>query len=110
MPFHPRPGQIGRPYLRYSAYEHWDPGDFLSFALGLPVLLLRRWRLARVPAVIVVLILAFSIIGGIWAFLGTQRTHPAEELPGYQTNITQKIHSLRHTTNGVGSSTVLRQW
>jgi len=54
----------------------------LSFALGPLVLLLRRWHLGRVPAVIVAVLLAFSIIGGIGTFVGThnsriwQRTCP----------------------------------
>ena len=74
----------------------------LSFALGPAVLLLRRGHLGRVPAVIAVVILAFSIIGGVGAFIGTQLAHLAEELPGYQTNIAQKIHSLRHTTSSAG--------
>jgi predicted PurR-regulated permease PerM len=74
----------------------------LSFALGPLVLLLRRWRLGRVPAVIVVVLLAFSIIGGIGTFVGTQLTHLAGELPEYQTNIAQKIHSLRASTGRGG--------
>src|SRR5271154_622507 len=67
----------------------------LSFALGPLVLLLRRWHLGRVPAVIVAVLLAFSIIGGIGTFVGTELAHLAVDLPGYQTNISRKIHSLR---------------
>jgi predicted PurR-regulated permease PerM len=74
----------------------------LSFALGPLVLLLRRWRLGRVPAVIVAVLLAFSLIGGIGTFVGTQLAHLAAELPGYQTNISQKIHSLRASTGKGG--------
>ena len=74
----------------------------LSFALGPAVLLLRRGHLGRVPAVIAVVIFAFSILGGFGAFVGTQLAHLAGELPGYQTNISQKIHSLRHTTSNAG--------
>jgi predicted PurR-regulated permease PerM len=70
----------------------------LSFALGPPVLLLRRWHLGRVPAVIVVVLLAFSIIGGISTFVGTELARLAGDLPEYQTNIAQKIHSLRAST------------
>jgi AI-2E family transporter len=74
----------------------------LSFALEPPVLLLRRWHLGRVPAVIAVLMLAFLIIGGIGTFVGTQLTHSAGDLPEYQTNIGRKIHSVRHTTSKGG--------
>jgi predicted PurR-regulated permease PerM len=74
----------------------------LGFALGPPVLLLRRWQIGRVASVTVVVVLAFLMIAGIGAFLGSQLAHLAEELPGYQSNITQKIHSLRDTTTKGG--------
>jgi predicted PurR-regulated permease PerM len=75
----------------------------LSFALGPAVLLLRHWYINRVAAVIVVVVLAFAVIIGIGALIGSQLAHLAENLPGYQTNIAEKIHSLRDTTasNGV---------
>ena len=73
----------------------------LSFALGPPVLL-RRWHINRVLAVIVLVVLAFSVILGIGALIGSQLAHLAENLPGYQYNITEKIHSLRDTTTSSG--------
>ncbi len=69
----------------------------LSFALGPPVLLLRRWHLGRVPSVIAVVVLAFLIIAGIGIFIGNQFAELAGELPGYQFNISQKVQSLRDT-------------
>ncbi len=74
----------------------------LSFALGPAVLLLRRWHVNRVLAVIVVVVLAFSVILGIGALIGGQLAHLGENLPGYQANITEKIHSLRDTTASSG--------
>src|SRR5271156_4753637 len=74
----------------------------LGFALAPPVLLLRRWHFGRVPSVIAVVVLAFLIIAGIGFFVGNQLAHLAGELPGYQTNITNKIHSLRNTTTSGG--------
>src|ERR1700730_16213109 len=53
----------------------------LSFALGPPVLLLRCWHINRVLAVIVVVVLAFSVILGIGALIGSQLAHLAENLP-----------------------------
>jgi predicted PurR-regulated permease PerM len=67
-----------------------------------PVLPLRRWHINRVLAVIVVVVLAFSVILGIGALIGSQLAHLAENLPGYQNNITEKIHSLRDTTTSSG--------
>ncbi len=84
----------------------------LSFALRPPVLLLRRWHVNRVLAVIAVVVLVFSVILGIGALIGSQLAHLAENLPGYQTNITEKIHSLRDTTASKGvvgrATTMLR--
>jgi predicted PurR-regulated permease PerM len=84
----------------------------LSFALGPAVLLLRRWYVNRVVAVIAVAVIAFTVIIGIGAVIGSQFAHLAENLPRYQTNITQKIHSLRDTTTGKGvvgrATTMLR--
>jgi predicted PurR-regulated permease PerM len=74
----------------------------LGFALGPPVLLLRRWHFGRVPSVMVVVVLAFLMIVGIGGFLGSQLAHLAGELPGYQINIAEKIHSLRDTTTKGG--------
>jgi AI-2E family transporter len=74
----------------------------LSFALGPPVLLPRRWHINRVFAVIAAVVLAFSVILGIGVLIGNQLAHLAENLPGYQTNITEKIHSLRDTTTSSG--------
>jgi predicted PurR-regulated permease PerM len=74
----------------------------LSFALGPAVLLLRRWYVNRVIAVIAVAVIAFSVIIGIGAVIGSQFAHLAENLPGYQTNITRKIHSLRGMTTSKG--------
>jgi predicted PurR-regulated permease PerM len=74
----------------------------LSFALGPPVLLLRHWHINRVPAVIAVVVLAFALIASVGAVIGSQFAHLAENLPGYQTNITEKIHSLRDSTTSGG--------
>jgi predicted PurR-regulated permease PerM len=74
----------------------------LGFALAPFVLLLRRWHLGRVPSVVAVVVLAFLMIVGIGVFVGNQLAHLAGELPGYQTNIAQKIRSLRDTTTKGG--------
>ena len=75
----------------------------LSFALGPAVLLLRRWHINRVVAVIVVVALAFSVILGIAGLIGSQFAHLAENIPGYQTNIVEKIHSLRDMATSKGA-------
>jgi predicted PurR-regulated permease PerM len=74
----------------------------LSFALGPLVVLLRRWHINRVLAVIAAVALACTVIAGLGTLIGSQLEHLAEDLPGYQTNITEKIHSLRDTTTSSG--------
>ena len=70
----------------------------LSFALGPAVQLLRRCYVNRVVGVIAVVVLAFALIVGIAALIGSQLAYLAEDLPQYQTNIAEKIHSLREAT------------
>jgi predicted PurR-regulated permease PerM len=69
----------------------------LSFALGPLVRLLRRWRFGRRGSVIASVALAFLVIFGLGALIGGQLAGLAEDLPQYESNITQKIHALRGT-------------
>jgi predicted PurR-regulated permease PerM len=69
----------------------------LSFALGPLVRLLRRWHLGRRPSVIASVVVAFLLIFGIGTLIGGQLAHLAEDLPLYQSNIKEKIRSLRGT-------------
>jgi predicted PurR-regulated permease PerM len=89
----------------YFAREIFVPlalAVLLSFALGPLVLLLRRWHLARIPSVIAVVLLAFMVIFSIGALIGSQLAHLAENLPQYQYNISDKIHTLRGSSTGSG--------
>jgi predicted PurR-regulated permease PerM len=74
----------------------------LSFALGPLVLLLRRWHVGRVPSVIAAVLLAFLVIFGIGSLIGGQLAHLAENLPQYQSNISDKIQSLRGSATASG--------
>src|SRR5579864_8601375 len=89
----------------YFAREIFVPlalAILLSFALGPLVLLLRGWHLGRVPSVVAAVVVAFVVIFGIGALLGGEVAHLAADLPKYQSNITQKIQSLRGTAAGSG--------
>src|SRR5579863_2593686 len=89
-------------YLGRDVFVPMALAILLSFGLGPPVVLLRRWRINRVLAVISVVILVFAVILGIAALIGSQLALLAENLPEYQTNITEKIHSLRDTATSSG--------
>jgi len=67
----------------------------LSFVLGPVVNLLRRIKLGRVPSVIVAVLLALAVIGGIGALIGTQVAGLAGNLPQYQATVQRKFVSLQ---------------
>src|SRR5579883_175688 len=70
----------------------------LCFLLEPLVRLLRRCRLGRVPSILVAVVLAFAVIGGLGTIIGSQVAHLAENLPEYQATITRKLEALRGST------------
>lgn len=74
----------------------------LSFALGPLVVLLRRLHVGRVPSVVVVVVAATLVVAGIASVVGSQLALLAEKLPQYQSNIIEKVHSVRSATVGQG--------
>lgn len=73
----------------------------LSFVLAPAVSLLERWRLGRVPATAIVVILGFSIIGAIGWLAANQAVSLAAKLPEYRENISFKIRALRAPSDGI---------
>ncbi|HEY0525261.1 MAG TPA: AI-2E family transporter [Stellaceae bacterium] len=67
----------------------------LGFVLAPLVRLLRRFRLGRVSSVLVAVVLAFAVIGGLGAVIGSQVAHLAGNLPEYQATIARKLSALR---------------
>ena len=74
----------------------------LSFALSPLVFILHRWRFNRVLSVVTVVAFAFTLIISASALIGSQIANFAENLPRYQTNITEKIHSIRASASSSG--------
>jgi predicted PurR-regulated permease PerM len=73
----------------------------LTFLLNPVVSVLQRTRvLSRTPAVLLVVLLAFSLVGGIGWTVTRQLTTLAYELPRYQENLKQKISDLRALGKG----------
>jgi len=67
----------------------------LAFVLNPVVSLLRRWHVRHALAVIVVVSLAFSLLGGVLLIIGQQFNSLVTELPRYEDNIRQKVRDLR---------------
>ncbi|MBC7945983.1 MAG: AI-2E family transporter [Burkholderiales bacterium] len=72
----------------------------LSFILSPLVMRLRRWKIPRIPAVLVVVAVTFAVIGAIGALVGEQLVKLAGEIPQYESNLQEKIKSFRTGTEG----------
>ena len=80
---------MGRPVLMPLALA-----VLMSFALAPLVGLFKRLRLGNAGAVVISLALAVMVVGSLGLFMGSQLAKLAAELPHYQTNLAQKIHSV----------------
>jgi predicted PurR-regulated permease PerM len=67
----------------------------LAFLLSPVVEALQKCRLGRVPAVLVVLLLAFTVVGSVGWIVTGQLMDIVEQFPNYRSNIHEKIQSLR---------------
>lgn len=69
----------------------------LSFVLTPLLLFLHKIKVPRVPAVAIVVTLAFAIIFGLGWLLSQQMAQLAKDLPAYQRVLSEKIGTLRKT-------------
>jgi predicted PurR-regulated permease PerM/GAF domain-containing protein len=86
--------------LLYFAKEVFIPialASLLTFLLAPLVVRLGRIGLGKVPAIGIVVILAFAIISGLGWIMATQIIHLANELPEYQQNLQAKVRTLMKT-------------
>ena len=80
---------FGRPVLMPLALA-----VLTSFALAPLVALLKKLKLGNVGSVAISLVLAVVIVSSLGLFMGSQVAKLAADLPRYQTNLAQKIHSV----------------
>jgi predicted PurR-regulated permease PerM len=104
---------IGALYFGQDILVPFALAILLSFALGPLVTRLRRVGLPRVPAVLLVVTLAFAGIGAFGLVVGGQLAQLASNLPTYQQNIAAKIRSAQAAAPGGGvidrAASVLRE-
>ena len=74
----------------------------LSFVLAPLVRRLQSWHFPRIAAVSIVGLFAFSTIFGLGAFMVSQVSQLANDLPRYQSTLTDKIQSLQGAVAGTG--------
>jgi predicted PurR-regulated permease PerM len=67
----------------------------LTFILAPAVAGLRRLRMGRVPAVLLVMIVTLMVAGGISFVILNQLILVVNDLPSYRENINNKIHAMR---------------
>ncbi|HEV2557479.1 MAG TPA: AI-2E family transporter [Microvirga sp.] len=91
---------IGALYFGQDIFVPFALAILLSFALTPLVTWLRRFRFPRIAAVLVAVTLAFVLIGGITFVVGRQLVQLANNLPSYQTTISEKIRSLQASAPG----------
>ena len=70
----------------------------LSFVLTPPLLVLQRIKVPRVLAVVIVVAIAFSILGALGWLVSREASKLAADLPSYRYTLTKKIQLLRETT------------
>jgi predicted PurR-regulated permease PerM len=75
----------------------------MSFVLAPLVRILQGWRIPRTFAVIVVVLAAFAGIFSLGATMISQVNQLANDLPGYQATLRDKIQSLRGAAAGTGT-------
>jgi predicted PurR-regulated permease PerM len=78
-----------------------------SFVLAPFVIRQQSWRVPRALSVLVAVFVGFSIIFSLGGLMVSQANRLAEELPGYQQTLREKIQNLRGVAAG-GSGTLER--
>lgn len=72
----------------------------LSFVLGPLVNYLRRWRLPRLVAVGLAVLMTLGIVGALGTLIGIQVADLAGDVPRYRATIERKLESLRDSPAG----------
>jgi len=72
----------------------------LSFLLSPLVRMLQKARVPKTPAIIGIVLIAFSLLFGVAAVVATTLTNLAGDLPHYESNLRDKARSLKFATSG----------
>jgi predicted PurR-regulated permease PerM len=85
---------VGILYFAKPVFAPLAIAVLLTFILTPLVSWVQRWGLSRVPAVLLVVILVFALLGSIISVFVAQLKGLATELPTYKTQIAAKINGL----------------
>jgi predicted PurR-regulated permease PerM len=77
----------------------------LNFLLTPAVAFFERWHLRRISSVVLVVIMASAVVGGVGFVVTRQLLGVVNDLPNYRTNINDKLAALHAPTTGPLSQT-----
>jgi predicted PurR-regulated permease PerM len=86
-------------YWAHAIFVPFALAILLTFVLAPPVTALERW-VGRVPAVLIVVTLVFTMLGMAGWVVARQVEHLAGDLPTYRQNIRTKIRDVRGAASG----------
>ena len=89
-------------YLGKDFFIPFALAGLLAFALSPIINWLRRWRVPKLAAVLVTVVLAFSAIGALSFVVTSQLVSLANSLPSYQQTMIEKARSLRQSSTKGG--------
>ncbi|TCK71893.1 putative PurR-regulated permease PerM [Acidipila rosea] len=72
----------------------------LNFLLAPVVILLQKVRVGRLPAVVLVMVFATTVVGGVGWIVARQLLNVASDLPNYRLNIHDKMDALHMPKDG----------
>jgi predicted PurR-regulated permease PerM len=72
----------------------------LAFLLTPAVRFLERWRLGRVPSVLLAAVISLTVVGGLGWMVTSQLIEAVSQLPEYRENIQKKVQSFRGKPDG----------
>ena len=87
-------------YLAREVLIPFTLAILLAFLLAPAVRRLERWKLGRVVSTLIVVVLGFTVIGGIGWVAANQAVSLAANLPEYRANISEKIRYLKTPSEG----------
>jgi predicted PurR-regulated permease PerM len=90
-------------YMGREIFIPFSLAVLLAFVLAPLVEHLQRWRVPKVPAVVLVVALAVALLGSLSMLIGSQLVTLAKNLPDYQQTMLEKLHALRASTSGDGA-------
>lgn len=68
---------------------------FLAILLNPLVNLLEKWKIPKVPAIALALLISIVVIAGVWYFLATQMMHFTTQLPAFQQKASELMARLQ---------------